>query len=76
MLPLPSIAMGLVIIALTARMRGYDVLADPAGWVLKGKIVTEWDSFALDATTFSHRGRRYLVWAQGEPEIGENRTSS
>lgn len=34
MLPLQSIAMGLVVIALTARMRGYDVLADPAGWVL------------------------------------------
>ena len=34
MLPLQSIAMGLVIIGLTARMRGYDVLADPAGWLL------------------------------------------
>jgi GH43 family beta-xylosidase len=45
---------------------------DPAGWVLRGQIVTEWDSFALDATTFSHRGRRYLVWAQSEPEIAVN----
>jgi GH43 family beta-xylosidase len=45
---------------------------DPAGWVLRGKIVTEWDSFALDATTFTHRGRRYLVWAQSEPEISVN----
>lgn len=45
---------------------------DPAGWVLRGQIVTEWDSFALDATTFSHRGRRYLIWAQSEPEIAVN----
>ncbi|MDG4830073.1 family 43 glycosylhydrolase [Solwaraspora sp. WMMD1047] len=45
---------------------------DPAGWVLRGQIVTEWDSFALDATTFEHRGRRYLVWAQSEPEIAVN----
>jgi GH43 family beta-xylosidase len=45
---------------------------DPAGWTLKGQIATEWDSFSLDATTFAHRGRRYLVWAQGEPEIAVN----
>lgn len=45
---------------------------DPAGWVLRGQIVTEWDSFSLDATTFEHRGRRYLVWAQSEPEIAVN----
>jgi GH43 family beta-xylosidase len=42
---------------------------DPAGWVLKGQIATEWDSFSLDATTFEHKGNRYLVWAQSEPEI-------
>jgi len=34
MKPLPSIAMGLVIIAMSARFRGYDALADPAGWLL------------------------------------------
>ena len=45
---------------------------DPTGWVLRGKIATEWDSFALDSTTFEHRGRRYLVWAQSEPEIAVN----
>jgi GH43 family beta-xylosidase len=45
---------------------------DPAGWSLKGKIALEWDSFALDATTFAHRGKRYLVWAQSEPEIAVN----
>jgi GH43 family beta-xylosidase len=45
---------------------------DPAGWVLRGRIATEWDGFSLDATTFEHRGRRYLVWAQSEPEIAVN----
>jgi hypothetical protein len=32
--PLQSIAMGLVIVALSARVHGYDVLADPVGWLL------------------------------------------
>ncbi|MEJ3746152.1 family 43 glycosylhydrolase [Actinomycetes bacterium KLBMP 9797] len=45
---------------------------DPAGWSAPRQIVTEWDSFSLDATTFAHRGKRYLVWAQGEPEIAVN----
>ncbi|MEV4701974.1 glycoside hydrolase family 43 protein [Actinoplanes sp. NPDC049316] len=45
---------------------------DPAGWKLRGQIATEWDSFSLDATTFAHRGRRYLIWAQSEPEIAVN----
>ena len=30
----------------------------------KGPDATKWDSFSLDATTFEHRGGRYLVWAQ------------
>ena len=34
MKPLQPIAMGLVIIVLSARFRGYDALADPAGWLL------------------------------------------
>lgn len=41
-------------------------------WVEKGQIQTDWDSFSLDATTFEHRGTRYLVWAQHAPEIGGN----
>ncbi len=45
---------------------------DPAGWQLRGQLNTEWDGFSLDATTFAHRGRRYLVWAQSEPEIAVN----
>lgn len=45
---------------------------DAAGWVLRGQLLTEWDSFTLDATTFAHNGRRYLAWAQSEPEIATN----
>ncbi len=33
-------------------------------WVEKGQINTEFQSFSLDATTFEHQGKRYLVWAQ------------
>lgn len=35
-------------------------------WIERGQISTPWDSFALDASSFSHRGKRYLVWAQYE----------
>ena len=41
-------------------------------WRERGPIRTDWDSFSLDATTFEHRGRRYLVWAQGDPAIPGN----
>ena len=34
MKPLQSIAMGLVIVVLSARFHGYDALPDPVGWVL------------------------------------------
>ncbi|HEU5036138.1 MAG TPA: hypothetical protein VFT70_03980 [Nocardioides sp.] len=34
MKPLQSVAMGLVIIAISARSRGYDLLPDPVGWLL------------------------------------------
>lgn len=33
-------------------------------WVEEGQIETERDGFALDATTFEHRGERYLIWAE------------
>ena len=33
-------------------------------WVEKGQLRTDLDSFSLDATSFEHRGVRYLVWAQ------------
>ncbi|MBT2287386.1 family 43 glycosylhydrolase [Paenibacillus polymyxa] len=41
-------------------------------WVEKGQIHTRWESFALDATTFEHKGIRYLVWAQKDPDIVGN----
>lgn len=33
-------------------------------WTEAGQIKTPVDSFSLDATTFEHKGQRYLVWAQ------------
>ncbi|WP_243735068.1 glycoside hydrolase family 43 protein [Paenibacillus turpanensis] len=41
-------------------------------WTEKGQIKTEWESFSLDATTFEHKGIRYLVWAQKDPRIHGN----
>ncbi|PWF46854.1 glycoside hydrolase family 43 protein [Massilia glaciei] len=38
------------------------------GWTERGQLKTAWDSFTLDATTFSHAGQRYLVWTQRRPE--------
>ena len=34
MKPLRSVAMGLVVVVLSARFHGYDALADPVGWLL------------------------------------------
>jgi GH43 family beta-xylosidase len=41
-------------------------------WTEKGRITTAWDTFSLDASTFVHRGTRYLAWAQQEPGIATN----
>jgi GH43 family beta-xylosidase len=41
-------------------------------WVEKGRIRTAWETFSLDATTFTHRGSRYLAWAQHEPGMDNN----
>lgn len=41
-------------------------------WTEKGQITTAWDTFSLDASTFTHGGRRYLTWAQSEPGIANN----
>ncbi|MEK4563435.1 family 43 glycosylhydrolase [Alkalihalobacillus sp. FSL R5-0424] len=41
-------------------------------WVEKGQIKTKWESFALDATYFSHNGTSYLVWPQKDPDIEGN----
>jgi GH43 family beta-xylosidase len=41
-------------------------------WEEKGQIKTDWESFALDATSFEHKGQQYLVWAQKDPTIKGN----
>ncbi|MFT4076365.1 MAG: glycoside hydrolase family 43 protein [Asticcacaulis sp.] len=41
-------------------------------WTLLGAVETPWDSFNLDATSFVHKGVRYLCWAQHEPGIATN----
>lgn len=38
-------------------------------WTEKGEIKMNWESFTLDATTFEHRGTRYLAWAQSIPDV-------
>jgi GH43 family beta-xylosidase len=54
------------------------VLENPAAnpldgeWSERGQLKTNWESFALDATTFTHRGTRYLAWAQKDPKIRGN----
>ncbi len=46
------------------------VLSNPSedpmegSWKEEGRIETAIESFSLDATTFEHMGRRYLIWAQ------------
>ncbi|MEK5389874.1 glycoside hydrolase family 43 protein [Margalitia sp. FSL K6-0131] len=41
-------------------------------WTEKGQVKTDWESFSLDATTFEHKGERYYVWAQKDPNIAGN----
>jgi len=41
-------------------------------WEVLGQLRTPWDTFTLDSTVFSHRGVRYLCWAQQEPGIATN----
>lgn len=48
--------------------------ADPltGTWEEKGQIKTQFDTFALDATTFEHQGKRWYLWAQKAPDIPGN----
>jgi len=41
-------------------------------WTERGRITTPWDTFSLDASTFTTNGVRYLTWAQQEPGISTN----
>lgn len=40
-----------------------------ARWAEKGRFQLGWESFSLDATTFTHRGVRYFVWTQIEEGV-------
>lgn len=33
-------------------------------WKEEGKVKAKQESFSLDATTFEHKGKRYMIWAQ------------
>lgn len=39
-------------------------------WKELGQLRTGWDEFALDATIFTHRGRRYVAWCQHQRDYG------
>jgi len=41
-------------------------------WEFMGQVDTGIDSFCLDATTFTHKGRLYYLWAQKDDEIEGN----
>lgn len=38
-------------------------------WVEKGQVVTDHESFSLDATAFTHKNKLYYVWAQQDIEV-------
>jgi GH43 family beta-xylosidase len=46
-----------------------------AEWVDKGLVETNWDTFSLDATTFTANGQRFMVWAQNDPDWGNTNTA-
>ncbi|WP_250463328.1 glycoside hydrolase family 43 protein [Microbulbifer litoralis] len=55
------------------KIRMYALRNDTANpqqgqWQEMGRIATPVDSFSLDATSFTHRDKRYLVWAQYDAE--------
>ncbi|MGV9455133.1 glycoside hydrolase family 43 protein [Streptomyces sp. NPDC003635] len=41
-------------------------------WVERGRLRTQWETFSLDATTFTHRGTRCLARAQHGPGMANN----
>lgn len=48
--------------------------ADPLTnqWTEKGQVVTQFESFSLDATVLQHQGKLYYIWAQQDPRIPGN----
>jgi len=51
--------------------------ANPLGgqWIERGQLKTGWESFALDATTFTVNGQRYLSWTQRPPTADRHMTA-
>lgn len=43
-----------------------------ANWQFVGQVDSGMDTFCLDATTFSHQGKRYYLWAQKDHAIRGN----
>ena len=41
-------------------------------WVEKGQVVTQFESFSLDATVLQLHGKLYYIWAQQDPRIPGN----
>ncbi|MFP5392968.1 MAG: family 43 glycosylhydrolase [Gammaproteobacteria bacterium] len=44
-------------------------------WIERGQLKTGWENFSLDATTFAHKGQRYLVWTQRGPQAQVHSTN-
>ncbi|RZA35687.1 MAG: alpha-N-arabinofuranosidase [Lysobacteraceae bacterium] len=44
-------------------------------WIERGQLKTGWESFALDATVFTVKGRRYLAWTQRPPTATKHMTA-
>lgn len=44
-------------------------------WTERGQLKTGWESFALDATTFTVKGQRYLAWTQRPPAAERHMTA-
>ncbi|MGI6154844.1 MAG: family 43 glycosylhydrolase [Enterococcus sp.] len=41
-------------------------------WIEKGQVVTQFESFSLDATILQHQEELYYIWAQQDPRIPGN----
>lgn len=44
-------------------------------WIERGQLKTGWETFSLDATTFTVGKQRYLAWTQRPPEIDKHVTA-
>ncbi|WP_308367961.1 MULTISPECIES: glycoside hydrolase family 43 protein [unclassified Microbulbifer] len=53
-------------------LRNTSAVPTEGDWEEMGRITTPHDTFSLDATSFSHKGKRYLLWAQSDPESNYN----